>query len=100
MERKTLQEIRRKTTKNLLWSLAELEREKKVWKLLKKGELNKRNKMHAYEMKWFSKTQVLNPIFPNLRFSNILPLILKHKICFAQKLKVIANLVGQTEKHT
>ena len=29
MERETLQEIRRKTTKNLLWSLAESEREKK-----------------------------------------------------------------------
>ena len=29
MEREKLQEIRRKTTKNLLWSLAELEREKK-----------------------------------------------------------------------
>ena len=28
MERKTLQEIRRKITKNLLWSLAESERER------------------------------------------------------------------------
>ena len=25
--------------------------------------------------------------------------ILKHRICFAQQLKVIANLVGQTERH-
>ena len=30
--------------------------------------------MHKYEMKCFSKTQVLNPVFPKLRFSNILPL--------------------------
>ena len=30
--------------------------------------------MHEYEMKYFSKTQVLNPVFPKLRFSNILPL--------------------------
>ena len=30
--------------------------------------------MHEYEMKCFSKTQVLNPVFPKLRFSNILPL--------------------------
>ena len=30
--------------------------------------------MHKYEMKCFSKTQVFNPIFPKLRFSNILPL--------------------------
>ena len=30
--------------------------------------------MHEYEMKWYSKTQVLNPVFPKLRFSTILPL--------------------------
>ena len=38
MERKTLQEIRRKTTKNLLWSLVESEREKNL-KTFEKGEL-------------------------------------------------------------
>ena len=36
MERETLQEIRRKTTKNLLWSLAESERERKVEKPFEK----------------------------------------------------------------
>ena len=42
MERKTLQEIRRKMTKNLLWSLAESEREReKNLKTFEKGELNK-----------------------------------------------------------
>ena len=30
--------------------------------------------MHEYEMKCFSKAKVLNPIFPNLRFSSIHPL--------------------------
>ena len=30
--------------------------------------------MHEYKMKYFSRTQVLNPFFPKLRFSNILPL--------------------------
>ena len=30
--------------------------------------------MHEYEMTCFSKTQVLNPVFPKLRFSIILPL--------------------------
>ena len=40
MERKTLQEIWRKTTKKLMWSLAELEREKSL-KTFEKGELNK-----------------------------------------------------------
>ena len=33
-----------------------------------------KKKMHEYEMKCFSKTQVLNPVFPKLRFSHILPL--------------------------
>ena len=57
--------------------------------------------MHEYEMKCFSKTQVLNPVFPKLDFQPISLKILKHKICFAQtKLKVISNLVGQTERHT
>ena len=36
MERETLQEIRRKTTKKLLWSLVESEREKKFWKAFEK----------------------------------------------------------------
>ena len=35
-ERETLQEIQRKMTKNSLWSLAELEREKKVLKSFEK----------------------------------------------------------------
>ena len=43
---------------------------KKINQFLKKllKALNIRNKMHEYEMKFFSKTQVLNPIFPKLRF--------------------------------
>ena len=48
MERETLQEIRRKTIKNLLWSLTESERERererereKSLKTFEKGELNK-----------------------------------------------------------
>ena len=36
--------------------------------------LKNMNEMHEYEMKCFSKTQVLNPVFPKLRFSNIFPL--------------------------
>ena len=44
MERETLQEIRRKTTKNLLWSLAKSEREReKVLKSFWKSGLNKSN---------------------------------------------------------
>ena len=38
-----------------------------VQKLLKALKLM--NKMHEYEMTCFSKTQVLNPVFPTLRFS-------------------------------
>ena len=49
---------------------------KKITWFLKKllKALNIMNKMHEYKMKFFSKTQVLNPVFPKLRFSNILPL--------------------------
>ena len=49
---------------------------KKINRFLKKllKALNVRNKMHEYEMKCFSKTQDLNPVFPEFRFSNILPL--------------------------
>ena len=36
-------------------------------KLLK--ALNFMNHMHDYKMKCFLKTQVLNPVFPKLRFS-------------------------------
>ena len=173
MERKTLQEIRSKITKNLLWSLAESEREReKSLKTFEKGELNKsrsnlkkslftifdwlkisfnwskhteahlkilntisidrktdwinrnsrkteflkkitwflkkkllkalyiRNKMHEYEMKWFSKTQVLNSVFPKLRFSKHSPFKFSNTKYVLHKLKVFANLVGQTEKHT
>ena len=34
--------------------------------------LKNMSKMHEYEMQSFSKPQVLNPVFPKLRFSNIL----------------------------
>ena len=54
-------------------------------KLLK--ALNFMNKMHEYEMKCFSKTLVLNPVFPKLRFSINSPYILKHQTCFAQNLR-------------
>ena len=40
-------------------------------KLLK--VLNFMNKMHEYEMKYFSKTLVLNPVFPKLRCSTNSP---------------------------
>ena len=59
------------------------------------------NKMHEYEIKSISKTLEFNPDLPKTSFSTNLSPKLKHKICFAQtKLKVISNLVGQTERHT
>ena len=61
-------------------------------KLLK--ELNFMNHMHEYEMKCFSKTHVLNPIFPKLRFSIH---SLKHQNMFCIKLMKFSNLVGQTK---
>ena len=77
--------------------------EKITWflkKLLK--ALNIMSKMHKNEMKCFSKTQVLNPVFPKLRFSNILPLKSQTQsmFCTKKKLKVISHFVGQTERHT
>ena len=39
-----------------------------VQKLVK--SLNFKNKMHEYEMKCFSKTQVLNPVFPKFKIFN------------------------------
>ena len=56
--------------------------------------------MHEYEMKWFSKTQVLNLVFPKLRFSKHSPFKFSNTKYVLHKLKVFANLVGQTEKHT
>ena len=94
------------------WSKNKLD-QSKIWKnrILKKTTwflktllkaLNIRSKIHEYKMKCFSKTQVLNPVFPNLRFSNILPLKSQTQNMFCTKkiLKVISNLVGQTERHT
>ena len=58
--------------------------------------------MHKNEMKCLSKTQVLNPVFLKLRFSNILPLKsqTQNMFCIKKILKVIPNLVGQIERHT
>ena len=77
------QKLTKDFKRNFDWSKNRLN-QSKIWKniflekitwflktLLK--ALNIRNKMHEYEMKCFSKTQVLNPVFPNLRFSNNLP---------------------------
>ena len=55
------------------------EKQSKIMQKLLKA-LNFMNHMHEYEMKWFSKTHVLNPIFPKLRFSIH---SLKHQISFA-----------------
>ena len=41
--------------------------------------------MHEYEMKCFSKIQVLNPVSTKLRFSNILPLKTQTKNMFCEK---------------
>ena len=43
--------------------------------------------MHKNEMKCYSKTQVLNPVFPKLRFSNILPLKSQTQSMFCTKKK-------------
>ena len=62
--------------------------------------LKNMSKMHEYEMQRFSKTQVLNPIIPNLRFSNILHKFSKHQIYFAQKIQSIRKLGWSNQRYT
>ena len=57
--------------------------------------------MHKYEMKYFSKTQVLNPVFPKLRFSNILPLNSQTQNMFSIRTQGICKLGWSDQKtHT
>ena len=57
--------------------------------------------MHKYEMKCFSKTQVFNPIFPKLRFSNILPLNSQTQNMFCTRTQSNCKLGGSDQKtHT
>ena len=73
--------------------------EKITWffeKILK--ALNIRNKMHEYVMKCFSKTQVLNPVFPNLRFSNILSLNSQPQNMFCRRTQSNCKLGWLDEK--
>ena len=106
------QKLTKDFKRNFDWSKNRLD-QSKIWKniflekitwflktLLK--ALNIRNKMHEYEMKCFFKTQVLNPVFPKLSFSNILPFKISNKKYVLHKkiLKVISNLIGLTERHT
>ena len=67
-------------------------------KLLK--ALNFMYKMHEHEMKCFSKTLVLNPVFPILRFSINSPYILKHQTCFASNFKNFQTWLAKPKSHT
>ena len=66
-------------------------------KLLK--ALNFMNKMNEYEMQCFSKTVVLNPGFPRLRFSINSPYTLKHQTCFAQNLRNFQTWLAKPKSH-
>ena len=50
------------------WKKQFFEKQSEIMQKLLKA-LNFMNHMHEYKMKCFSKTYVLNPIFPKLRFS-------------------------------
>ena len=105
------QKLTKNFKRNFDWSKNILD-QSKIWKniILEKitrflktflKALNIRNKMHEYEMKCFSKNTSFKPSFPKFKIFKQSPLkFSKHKICFAQQLKVIANLVGQIERHT
>ena len=74
------------------------EKKKRFWKyqrhileIPQSIEIDEQNAWVSDEM--YFKNKVLNPVFPKLRFSSI-------KIVLHKKLKVFANLVGQTkDKH-
>ena len=50
------------------WKISFFEKQSKIMQKLLKA-LNFINHMHEYEMKCFSKTRILNPFSPKLRFS-------------------------------
>ena len=66
-------------------------------KLLK--AMNFMNHMHEYEMKCFSKTHVLNPVFPKLRFS-IHSLKISNIKYVLHKTQGIFKLGWSNKKHT
>ena len=66
-------------------------------KLLK--ALNFMNHMHEYKMKCFSKTLVLNLVFPKNKIFNQDPYIFKHQTCFA-KTQGIFKLGWPNQNHT
>ena len=55
--------------------------------------------MHEYEMKCFSKKQVLHLVFPKLRFSNILPLNSETQNMFCTKTQSNCKL-GWSDRET
>ena len=93
--------LKNRLDQSKIWKNTFLEKITWFLKILLKA-LNIGNKMHEYEMKCFSKTQVLNLVFPKLSFLNILPFKISNTKYVLHKkiLKVISNLVGQTKRHT
>ena len=58
------------------------------------------NKMHKYDMKCFSKTLILNPDLPKIRFSINLSLNLKLQTHFALKSRNFQSWMATTKSHT
>ena len=58
------------------------------------------SKMHEYEMQSFSKTQVLNPVFPKLRFSNILHKFSSIKYVLHKNSKYLQAWLIKPKTHT
>ena len=58
------------------------------------------NRMHEYEMKCFSKTLVLNPDLPKIRFSINISLNLKLQTHFALKSRNFQSWMDTTKSHT
>ena len=66
-----------------------------VQKLLK--ALNFMNKIHEYEMKYFSKNASFEPSFPRIKIFKPFSLNSQASNMFCIKLKEFSNLVGQTK---
>ena len=58
------------------------------------------NIIHEYEIKCFSKTLVLNPDLPKIRFSINISLNLKLQTHFALKSKKFQSWMATTKSHT
>ena len=89
---------KKKFDRSKFWKYQFFEKQSKIMQKLLKA-LNFMNHMHGCEMKCFSKTHVLNPVFPKLRFS-IHSLKISNIKYVLHKTQGIFKLGWSNKKHT